>query len=168
MQTAYSNIIHIQQTCPQTLVRRFHWWPRMRFSRQKLVQTARRWSNKVCFLFELNAVQAKRLYPDYKPKGELSQEQKSAIALRIRDLFTSRVGGVVVNFADTIVISAFLGLIPQAQYQNYFLIGTSLIGLVSVVFQPCLAGVGNSLLTDTQENSCFAITNSCIKVMHAL
>ena len=107
-------------------------------------------SAQVCINL-LNAVRARRLYPEYRPKGELPKEKKIAISQRIRDLFTSRMGGVVVNSADTIVISAFLGLIPLAQYQNYFLIVTSLIGLVSVVLQACLAGVGNSLITDARD-----------------
>ena len=50
---------------------------------------------------------------------------------KIKDLFTSRVGVVIVNSADTLVISAFLGLTVLAVYQSYYYIVTSVyIGLV--------------------------------------
>lgn len=57
---------------------------------------------------------------------------------------------VIVNSADTLVISAFLGLTVLAVYQNYYYIVTSVIGLVGVLFTSTLAGIGNSLLTESR------------------
>ena len=57
-----------------------------------------------------------KLYPKYKPVGNLPKDVVSGINRRIRDLFTSKIGGVVVNSADTIVISAFLGLTILVHY----------------------------------------------------
>ena len=54
------------------------------------------------------------------------------------------------NSADTLVISAFLGLTVLAVYQNYYYIVTSVIGLVGVLFTSTLAGIGNSLLTESR------------------
>src|SRR5574344_1004694 len=53
---------------------------------------------------------ADRYYPQYKPKGQLPKEKILMINRRIKDLFTSKLGGIVVNSADSVVISAFLGL----------------------------------------------------------
>ena len=61
-------------------------------------------------------------YPDYHPKGKLPREQVKEINHRVADLFTAKIGSVVVNSADTIVISAFLGLTVLAVYQNYYYI----------------------------------------------
>ena len=72
---------------------------------------------------------------------------------RIRDLFTSKLGGVIVNSADTVVISAFLGLTMLAIYQNYYYILTSIIGFVGIVFQSCTAGMGNSVIVETKEKN---------------
>ena len=72
---------------------------------------------------------------------------------RIRDLFTSKLGGVVVNSADTVVISAFLGLTVLAVYQNYYYILTSIIGFVTIIFQSCTAGIGNSVIVETKEKN---------------
>lgn len=70
------------------------------------------------------AVVAEKIYPHLKPEGSIPDEQKKVINGRIRDLFTSKIGSVIVNSVDTIVVSAFLGLTVLAVYQNYYYIIT--------------------------------------------
>lgn len=101
----------------------------------------------------LTAYVADRLYPDYKPIGELEKKQIKKINQRIKDLFTSKIGGVIYDSADTLVISAFLGLTVLAIYQNYFYILNSVTGFISVVFGACTAGIGNSIVTETKEKN---------------
>lgn len=96
---------------------------------------------------------ANKLYPQFKPKGKLPKNEVEVINKRVRDLFTAKLGGVVVNSADTIVISAFLGLTVLAVYQNYYFILTSVIGFITVVFHACTAGIGNSLIVETREKN---------------
>ena len=59
---------------------------------------------------------ANKMYPEYKAVGKLPKETVKKINNRIRDLFTMKVGQVIVSSADTIVISAFLGLAANAFY----------------------------------------------------
>ncbi len=99
------------------------------------------------------ALVAKKNYPDYVPKGKVEEQSRRQIRGKIRDLFTSRVGAVIVNSADTLVISAFLGLTVLAVYQNYYYIVTSVIGMVGVLFTSCIAGIGNSLLTESRQKN---------------
>ena len=80
-----------------------------------------------------SALASKRMFPDYRPEGELPKALKRDINHRIRDLFISKLGGVVLGSADTIVISAFLGLAILARYQNYFFILTSVCGFLEVL-----------------------------------
>lgn len=94
-----------------------------------------------------------KMYPAYKAAGKLGKEEIQSINRRIRDLFTAKIGSVVVNSADTIVISAFLGLTVLAVYQNYYYILTSIIGFVTIIFHSCTAGIGNSLITETNEKN---------------
>ena len=94
-----------------------------------------------------------KMYPEYVPEGELPKEQRDSITQRIKDLFTSKVGFVITNSADTIVISAFLGLEALAIYQNYYFILTSIIGLIEIVFSSTLAGIGNSFILESQERN---------------
>ena len=101
----------------------------------------------------LTAIMSNRLYPNYKAKGRLPKEEVKAINKRIRDLFTAKIGAVIVNSVDTLVISAFLGLKILAIYQNYQYIITSVIGFVTIVFAACTAGIGNSLIVETKEKN---------------
>lgn len=99
------------------------------------------------------AIVATKMYPDYHPIGKLPKGQVQDINHRIRDLFTSKLGGVIVNSADTVVISAFLGLTMLAIYQNYYYILSSIIGFVGIVFQSCTAGIGNSVIVESEEKN---------------
>lgn len=101
----------------------------------------------------VTAIAAEKKYPEYKPRGKLEKDIVKDINQRIRDLFTSKIGVVVVNYADTIVISAFLGLTMLAIYQNYFFILNAVIGFVTIIFQSCTAGIGNSVITETKEKN---------------
>ena len=101
----------------------------------------------------ITAYKATKMYPKYKSIGELPDSMVKDINHRIRDLFTSKIGSVVVNSADTIVISAFLGLTMLAVYQNYFYILNSIIGFVTIIFVACTAGIGNSIIVETKEKN---------------
>ena len=98
----------------------------------------------------VTAIVATKMYPNYHPAGKLTRNQENDINHRIRDLFTSKLGGVIVNSADTVVISAFLGLTILAIYQNYYYILTSVIGFVGIAFQSCTAGIGNSVIVESE------------------
>lgn len=101
----------------------------------------------------MTAVAADKLYPQYKPKGNISKHNLFKINKRIRDLFTSKIGTIIVNSVDTIVISAFLGLTALAIYQNYYFILTAVTGVITIVFSSVTAGIGNSLIVETKEKN---------------
>ena len=101
----------------------------------------------------VTAVCADKLYPQFKPKGRVDKTQVQRINHRIRDLFTSKIGAIIYDSADTIVISAFLGLTVLAVYQNYFYILNSITGLIAVVFAACTAGIGNSIVVESKEKN---------------
>lgn len=89
-----------------------------------------------------------KMYPQYKAEGSLKREEVRMINQRIRDLFTAKLGGVIVSSVDTIVISMFLGLTILAVYQNYYYIMNSVISIVGVIFTAVLSGIGNSIIVD--------------------
>jgi len=96
---------------------------------------------------------ANRMYPQYQAKGKLPREEIQQINRRIRDLLTSKIGAVIVNSADTIVISAFLGLNVLAVYQNYFYVITAVIGMITIIFASVTAGISNSIVVETKEKN---------------
>lgn len=101
----------------------------------------------------LVALSANRMYPDLKPGKKLDSKSVKVINQRIRDLFTSKFSGMIVSSSDTLVISAFLGLTVLAEYQNYYYILSSVMGVIEIVFASVTAGIGNSLVAEPEEKN---------------
>lgn len=101
----------------------------------------------------VTAVLAGKMYPQYRPHGRLDPSEVREINGRVRDLFAGKVGQVVFRSVDTIVISAVLGLTVLGRYQSYFFIITSITGVVDIMMNAIIAGLGNSFLTETKEKN---------------
>lgn len=101
----------------------------------------------------ITAYWATKLYPGYKPEGDLDVARVKGINGKIKDLFTMKLGVVIVSSVDSITISAFLGLTVLGVYGNYNYILTAVFGIIKVVFDSCTAGIGNSILTETSEKN---------------
>ena len=54
---------------------------------------------------------------------------------------------------DSIIISSFLGLSIQSIYSNYYYILTAVNGVVEIITNGCLAGIGNKLIVDSEEDN---------------
>lgn len=93
------------------------------------------------------------MYPEFIPFGTLERDFVKDINQRIRDLFTSKIGSVIVDSSDSIIISAFLGLITLTMYQNYFYILTAVFGFITIIMGACTAGIGNSLIVESIEKN---------------
>ena len=99
----------------------------------------------------LTAVRVSKMYPQYVPRGRLNRDTTLNIVRRVRDLFTSKLSATVFDSADTLVISAFMGLAVLALYQNYNFILTALRMIQMVILAACMAGVGNKLVMESKE-----------------
>lgn len=98
----------------------------------------------------ITAIKSKQYYPEYNPVGKLPAEERKEINKKVRDLFTSKIGSVINNSADSIVISAFLGLEILAIYQNYYYIISAIMAMFAIFFSACTAGIGNSLIVNDE------------------
>lgn len=101
----------------------------------------------------VTALIVNKKYPQYKAQGKLSKKEVSGINRRVKDLFLTKIGATIVSSSDTIVISACLGLTDLALYQNYFYILNTVMGFVTIITSSALAGIGNSLVTETEEKN---------------
>lgn len=101
----------------------------------------------------ITAIMADYLYPNCRAYGKVEKSEIKSINQHIRDLFTSKVGVIIYDSADTIIISAFLGLTALAIYNNYFYILNAISGMMLVFFNSCLAGIGNSILTESKTKN---------------
>lgn len=94
-----------------------------------------------------------RCFPELRPKGEVSVELKRSIFKKTIALIGTKLNTVVLNAADNLVMSAFLGLTVIAVYGNYHYIMSSIIGFLGIAYSSMTAGLGNSLQTDSLETN---------------
>lgn len=101
----------------------------------------------------ITAAVATKKYPDFEAGGKLTISERKELNQHIKDLFTMKLGGVITNSADAIVISAFLGLTVLAKYNNYYYIMSSIFAMMTILYNACLAGIGNSLVVESPEKN---------------
>ena len=77
---------------------------------------------------------------DVKP---LPAEEKKAIFANIRAMMMHKVGSVIVNNTDNLVLSACVGLLSAGSYSNYYLLLGSVRQILNQVYQGITASVGN-------------------------
>lgn len=94
-----------------------------------------------------------RHFPHLKPRGEISSELRQSITKKVAALIGTKLNTVVLNAADNLVMSAFLGLTVIAVYGNYYMIMSSIIGFLGIIYSAMTAGLGNSLQTETVEKN---------------
>lgn len=94
-----------------------------------------------------------RHYPEYKAKGELNPTLLDEIKKKVAGMFIHKVSTVVLNSADSIVLSAFLGLRILGIYDNYYYIMAAIISMLSIITNSVVAGIGNRTITDGLEKN---------------
>jgi len=96
---------------------------------------------------------SRRLFPDIEPRGQLAPELRRRVITDVKSIFLHKVGGVITNSTDNLVISAFLGLVAVAAYGNYYYVLTSVGGLVAIVYSSMTGGFGNKIYTETKAEN---------------
>lgn len=94
-----------------------------------------------------------RMYPEYRAEGKLSKELLDNIKDKVKSLFIYKIGNVVSNSVDNIVISAFLGVSMLAVYGNYYYIISALFGFLALYYSSISGGLGNGIARDSVENN---------------
>lgn len=101
----------------------------------------------------LTAYFVDQMYPEYLPSGKVDRDTLRNIKKQIQGLVTNKIGSTILNSSDSIVISAFLGLATLAKYQNYYFVFSSISALAMIFFQSMLAGIGNSIIVDSEKKT---------------
>ncbi len=96
---------------------------------------------------------ADRMYPYLKERQvqKLSREETKAIYSNIRAMLMHKIGNVVVNNTDNLLLSSLVGTIGTACYSNYFLIIGSVRQVLNQMFQGITASVGNMGVEESRE-----------------
>ena len=102
--------------------------------------------------FVANIVSNRRYgYITKKTDAVLTREDKSFISKNVRALFYHRVGGVVINGTDNLVISYFIGLAQVGIYANYLMVTNAVNIFAGQFFTGILASVGNLGTTENKK-----------------
>ena len=94
-----------------------------------------------------------RLFPQYKPEGQIDPVSRAGIKKLVAGTFIQRACAVTRNSLDSICISAFLGLAFTAIYNNYYLVIHGITVLMGVISTAFMGGVGNHIATKTVEEN---------------
>lgn len=96
---------------------------------------------------------ADKSYPDLKPQGKLPQKDTKEIISKIKSLFLYKIGSVVLNSVDSIVISWYFGAMVLGIYNNYYYIVSSLFSILLAVGTAITPSVGNSMVSKTLDEN---------------
>ncbi len=91
----------------------------------------------------LNSKKAVKHYPYILEKHILSREEKRNIWINIKSMFTYRVGGVILNNTDNLLISRFIGTGTVGFYSNYSMLISKVSNVVNLIFTSIQASLGN-------------------------
>lgn len=97
---------------------------------------------------------ALKQYPYLKEKdiNKLDKETVGEIKKNVFAMIFHKIGGIVRDATDNLLISKFIGLAVTGMYSNYSMITKSLSNIINQVFSAILSSVGNLHVT-TDENS---------------
>ena len=98
---------------------------------------------------------AEKLFPYLKEKEKerLPAEERTGLFRNIRAMMMHKLGTVVVNNTDNLLISAFVGVVSVGIYSNYYLLIGSVRQVLDQVFAGITASVGNLGATGTRAKS---------------
>ena len=93
-----------------------------------------------------------RRYSDVINKKSLvDKTDRKQIINNIKAMFMHKIGGVLVNTTDSMIISAFIGVVVLGKYSNYTTIMSSMIGLLSLLFYPLTSVIGHVFVDSSKE-----------------
>lgn len=97
---------------------------------------------------------AKRQYaPIISNRRSLDVQQKRELTKNIKAMFMHNIGAVLVNTVDSIVISAFVGVVALGEYSNYTAILVSMNGVLKLLFTSLTSVVGHLYVSQDRHTS---------------
>lgn len=96
---------------------------------------------------------ADKSFPQYKCVGGLCKKEIKEIEKKVAGMLFQKIGSIILGSADTVVISAYLGLNVLGIYTGYYYVINALLGLTGVIQQAIIPSIGNSIITDTKEKN---------------
>lgn len=100
-----------------------------------------------------NAFLAKKYFPNYICKGDISQDTKREIASKIKALFFNKIGVTIITASDNIVISSFLGLTVLGIYDSYYYVFSMIYSIFAIVHSAVTPSIGNHIVKESIDKN---------------
>lgn len=100
-----------------------------------------------------NMLITNKYFPQYRCKGELNPEDKKEINQKVAALMYNKLGVVLINGSQNIVVSSVLGLALLGIYNSYYYIFNMLYSFFDVFHAAITGGIGNSIVTESKETN---------------
>lgn len=81
-------------------------------------------------------------------KQHIDSETKIEVTKNIKAMFMHKIGTVLVNTVDSIVISALIGIVILGKYTNYTVIMTAMVGMISLIFTSLTSVIGHMCVAE--------------------
>lgn len=81
-------------------------------------------------------------------KQQIDCETKKEVTKNVKAMFMHKIGSMLVNTADSIIISAFIGIGVLGKYSNYTTIMTSMTGVLVLCFVPLTSVIGHMFVSE--------------------
>lgn len=114
------------------------------------------------------ARKSKQMYPYITDNNaSLNELEKKNIFDNVKSMFVYKIGGVILNNTDNILISFMIGTIYVGLYSNYLLIVNGIKGFTDILFTSMTASVGN-LNAETEINPLKKVEKNTEKVYEGI
>lgn len=103
----------------------------------------------------VSAIYTDKKYPYLKKYKHLKLDihEKKEILKNVKAMLYHKVGGVVLNATDNLIISKFISIVTVGIYSNYTMLINSVSAFLTQCFTSLTAGVGNLLVIDSKEKA---------------
>lgn len=89
------------------------------------------------------AIIAKKKYPYAFEKVEIEKTEKKSLLENVKSMVVYKIGGVLLNHTDNILLSIIVGTVSVGYYSNYNIIIYSITRFINIIFNAIKASVGN-------------------------
>lgn len=94
---------------------------------------------------------SKKIYPFLDPKERLSNIEKKEIITNIKSLIIYKIGGIILNNTDNILISMLIGVAAVGYYTNYITVINAITAIISIIFTAITYSVGNLIAAENKK-----------------
>lgn len=81
-------------------------------------------------------------------KQKIDAETKKEVTKNVKAMFMHKIGNMLVNTADSLIISAFIGISILGKYSNYTTIVVAMTGVLTLCFTPLTSVIGHMCVAE--------------------